>query len=189
MRVFGIDPGSVRTGYGCVETDGTRHRLVTCGVLSASGAARVSDAAGGHPRRPCGRPSATSAPDCVAIENLFHARQCSQRARARSRARRRGARGRPGRAAARRIHARGDQAGGRRLRTGRKGTGAADGQAAARASTRRRRRTTPPTRWRSRFVTRRSRGRRALATPSVRARRLRSWRHVKLADVRRRPAP
>ena len=28
VRVFGIDPGSERTGYGCVETDGRRHRLV-----------------------------------------------------------------------------------------------------------------------------------------------------------------
>ena len=28
MRIFGIDPGSERTGYGCVETDGRRHRLV-----------------------------------------------------------------------------------------------------------------------------------------------------------------
>ena len=34
MRVFGIDPGSERTGYGCVETDGRRHRLVICGAIS-----------------------------------------------------------------------------------------------------------------------------------------------------------
>ena len=34
MRIFGIDPGSVRTGYGCVDTDGTRHRLVICGALA-----------------------------------------------------------------------------------------------------------------------------------------------------------
>ena len=34
MKVFGIDPGSDRTGYGCVETDGSRHRLVTCGATS-----------------------------------------------------------------------------------------------------------------------------------------------------------
>ena len=27
MRIFGIDPGSLRTGYGCVESDGSRHRL------------------------------------------------------------------------------------------------------------------------------------------------------------------
>ena len=28
MRVFGIDPGSERTGYGCVDTDGRVTRLV-----------------------------------------------------------------------------------------------------------------------------------------------------------------
>jgi crossover junction endodeoxyribonuclease RuvC len=33
VRIFGIDPGSIRTGYGCVETDGTRHRLVLCGAI------------------------------------------------------------------------------------------------------------------------------------------------------------
>ena len=35
MKVFGIDPGSERTGYGCVETDGRRHRLVIFGTISA----------------------------------------------------------------------------------------------------------------------------------------------------------
>ena len=34
MRVFGIDPGSVRTGYGCVESDGRRHRVLACGALT-----------------------------------------------------------------------------------------------------------------------------------------------------------
>ena len=33
MRVFGIDPGSERTGYGCVETDGRVARLVVCGAI------------------------------------------------------------------------------------------------------------------------------------------------------------
>ena len=33
MRVFGIDPGSTRTGYGCVDSDGRRHRLVVCGAI------------------------------------------------------------------------------------------------------------------------------------------------------------
>ena len=33
MRVFGIDPGSERTGYGCVETDGSRHTIVVCGAV------------------------------------------------------------------------------------------------------------------------------------------------------------
>ena len=33
MRVFGIDPGCERTGYGCIETDGNRHHLIACGAL------------------------------------------------------------------------------------------------------------------------------------------------------------
>ena len=36
MKVFGIDPGSERTGYGCVESDGSRHRLVACGAIVSS---------------------------------------------------------------------------------------------------------------------------------------------------------
>ena len=35
MRVFGIDPGCERTGYGCVETDGSRHRIVLCGAITS----------------------------------------------------------------------------------------------------------------------------------------------------------
>lgn len=33
MRVFGIDPGSQCTGYGCVDSDGRRHRMVLCGAI------------------------------------------------------------------------------------------------------------------------------------------------------------
>ena len=72
MRVFGIDPGSARTGYGCVQSDGVRHRLIVCGAIGS----------------PASRPFpeklkvihaelqtllARHRPDCVAIENLFHA--------------------------------------------------------------------------------------------------------------------
>ena len=35
MRIFGIDPGSLRTGYGCIDTDGSRCRLVVCGAIAA----------------------------------------------------------------------------------------------------------------------------------------------------------
>ena len=72
MRVFGIDPGSIRTGYGCVDTDGRRHRLVLCGAI------RVGDA-GTFPDRLAAIYRELSAllrdckPECVAIENLFHA--------------------------------------------------------------------------------------------------------------------
>ena len=72
MRVFGIDPGSNRTGYGCVDSDGRRHRLVACGAI------RASDA-GSFPNRLAAiyRELAIlieeHRPECVAIENLFHA--------------------------------------------------------------------------------------------------------------------
>ena len=72
MKVFGIDPGSARTGYGCVESDGSRHRLVACGAIGI----RAS-----HPfpeklriiHLELGALIAQHHPDCVAIENLFHA--------------------------------------------------------------------------------------------------------------------
>lgn len=72
MKVFGIDPGSERTGFGCVETDGSRHRLVTCGAIATSALAPFPDKLLTiHARlvallHDC-------EPDCVAIENLFHA--------------------------------------------------------------------------------------------------------------------
>ena len=72
MRVFGIDPGSGRTGYGCVETDGSRHRIVTCGAIRTPALAVFPDklleihTQLGALIREC-------RPDAVAIENLFHA--------------------------------------------------------------------------------------------------------------------
>lgn len=72
MRVFGIDPGSIRTGYGCVETDGRRHRLVLCGAIRAGDADTFPDRLSTIYRelsvllRRC-------EPECVAVENLFHA--------------------------------------------------------------------------------------------------------------------
>ena len=72
MRVFGIDPGSQRTGFGCVESDGRRHRLVICGAIRVKTGdafpARLSTIYREltiHIRDSC--------PDIVAIENLFHA--------------------------------------------------------------------------------------------------------------------
>jgi crossover junction endodeoxyribonuclease RuvC len=72
VRIFGIDPGSERTGYGCVESDGRVARLVTCGAITA--AAREP-----FPQRLARIHRALSAllsdcaPDCVAIESLFSA--------------------------------------------------------------------------------------------------------------------
>ncbi|MSO83663.1 MAG: crossover junction endodeoxyribonuclease RuvC [Acidobacteria bacterium] len=72
MRIFGIDPGSERTGYGCVETDGRVTHLVTCGAISA----HAGDALPQRLARIYRELSAllvTCDPDCVAIESLFHA--------------------------------------------------------------------------------------------------------------------
>jgi crossover junction endodeoxyribonuclease RuvC len=72
VRVFGIDPGSERTGYGCVETDRGVARLVVCGAITA-----LPDDP--FPRRlerihrELARLLSGCLPDCVAIEELFHA--------------------------------------------------------------------------------------------------------------------
>ena len=73
MRVFGIDPGSVRTGYGCVDTDGSRHRLVTCGTLAPPPGAGLPEKLHFIHDGLVALIRAAS-PQCVAIENLFHAR-------------------------------------------------------------------------------------------------------------------
>jgi crossover junction endodeoxyribonuclease RuvC len=72
VRILGIDPGSERTGYGCVETDGSRHHLVGCGAITA----RASDAFPNrlaHIHRELTSLILQYQPGCVAIENLFHA--------------------------------------------------------------------------------------------------------------------
>jgi crossover junction endodeoxyribonuclease RuvC len=71
VRVFGIDPGSERTGYGCVETDGSRHRIVVCGAISAAALASFPDKL----HRIHSQLTiilAECRPACVAIENVFY---------------------------------------------------------------------------------------------------------------------
>ena len=72
MRVFGIDPGSDRTGYGCIDSDGRRHRLVGCGAIKSSAADTFPDKLA-NIHRTLSAAIAECQPDCVAIENLFHA--------------------------------------------------------------------------------------------------------------------
>lgn len=72
MRVLGIDPGSDRTGYGCVDSDGRRHRLVLCGaVRTPAGTAFPDKLAAIH--RELTATIAECRPALVAIESLFHA--------------------------------------------------------------------------------------------------------------------
>jgi len=72
VRILGIDPGSLRTGYGCVDTDGTRCHLVSSGVITMS--PRLT-----FPDRLLAIHAALSRtidecrPSCVAVESLFHA--------------------------------------------------------------------------------------------------------------------
>jgi crossover junction endodeoxyribonuclease RuvC len=73
VKIFGIDPGSDRTGYGCVERVGSRHGLVICGSLSGPARATFPDKLKAiH----LGLVTLLSQhrPDCVAIEDVFHAR-------------------------------------------------------------------------------------------------------------------
>ena len=72
MRVFGIDPGSERTGYGCIETDGSRHRIVMCGAIGGPASASFSDKLFEIHRRLVELLAECRA-DSVAIENIFYA--------------------------------------------------------------------------------------------------------------------
>jgi crossover junction endodeoxyribonuclease RuvC len=70
--VFGIDPGSERTGYGCLETDGSRHRMIACGAVTGPPSAPFSEKL----REIHGRLAellATHQPHSVAIETIFYA--------------------------------------------------------------------------------------------------------------------
>jgi crossover junction endodeoxyribonuclease RuvC len=71
VRVFGIDPGSERTGYGCVETDGSRHRIVACGAIRCAPVTSFPDKL----QRIHAQLTiilAECRPACVAIENVFY---------------------------------------------------------------------------------------------------------------------
>jgi len=72
VRVFGIDPGSSRTGSGCVDSDGSRQRLVSCGALAMPSGApfhqRLRDI-----HRGLARLLREASPDIIVVENVFHA--------------------------------------------------------------------------------------------------------------------
>jgi crossover junction endodeoxyribonuclease RuvC len=73
MIILGVDPGSRHTGYGAIDTDGRRHRLVEMGVLDPSPSQDL-------PRRLCfihtrlSELIARLRPDVMAVEDMFHAR-------------------------------------------------------------------------------------------------------------------
>ncbi|HJR60660.1 MAG TPA: crossover junction endodeoxyribonuclease RuvC [Vicinamibacterales bacterium] len=73
MKIFGIDPGSERTGYGCVEQSGGRHHLVVCGSLSAPATATFPERLQ-HIHAGLAALLVECRPDGVAVESIFHAR-------------------------------------------------------------------------------------------------------------------
>jgi crossover junction endodeoxyribonuclease RuvC len=71
VRIFGIDPGSDRTGYGCVETDASRHRVVLSGAISTEDLASFPQKLL-HIHERLSTLLGSCRPEWVAIENVFH---------------------------------------------------------------------------------------------------------------------
>ena len=72
MIILGVDPGSLRTGHGAIETDGRRHRLLEKGAITPSPRAPLPDRL-----RVVYQGVATlidrHRPDLLAVEDCFHA--------------------------------------------------------------------------------------------------------------------
>ena len=73
MKIFGIDPGSQRTGYGCIESSGSRHRLIVCGALTTPARATFPDKLTAI-HAGLSELLARHRPDSVAVEDIFYAR-------------------------------------------------------------------------------------------------------------------
>ncbi len=73
MKIFGIDPGSERTGYGCIEQAGGRSHLVIYGSLSAPARSTFPEKLK-HVHAGLATLLARHRPDCVAVEDIFYAR-------------------------------------------------------------------------------------------------------------------
>jgi crossover junction endodeoxyribonuclease RuvC len=72
MIILGVDPGSLRTGYGVIETDGRRHVLVEKGVLAPAPTLGLAERL--HViHRGIAEVIARIHPDALAVEDLFHA--------------------------------------------------------------------------------------------------------------------
>jgi crossover junction endodeoxyribonuclease RuvC len=72
MRVFGIDCGTERTGYGVVESDGRAHHLIAAGCITSS-ARDPLELRLFHIAGELRRLMTEHRPDCAAIEEVFFA--------------------------------------------------------------------------------------------------------------------
>jgi crossover junction endodeoxyribonuclease RuvC len=73
MIILGVDPGSQRTGYGTIQTDGRRHLLLEKGVLAPKPTLSLSDKLA-FIHQGVAAIIARFHPDILAVEDIFHAR-------------------------------------------------------------------------------------------------------------------
>jgi crossover junction endodeoxyribonuclease RuvC len=72
MIILGVDPGSVRTGYGVIETDGRRHALVESGVVAAAPSLPLAERLHAI-HKGIAAVIGRARPDALAVEDVFHA--------------------------------------------------------------------------------------------------------------------
>ena len=72
MIILGIDPGSQRTGYGTIQTNGRRHFLLEKGVIAPSPKLSLSDKLA-FIHAGVAAIIARFGPDILAVEDIFHA--------------------------------------------------------------------------------------------------------------------
>jgi crossover junction endodeoxyribonuclease RuvC len=70
--ILGVDPGSIRTGYGVIESNGRRHRLIEKGIFAPPRRAPLPERLS-FVRRGLADLIARVHPDILAVEDLFHA--------------------------------------------------------------------------------------------------------------------
>jgi crossover junction endodeoxyribonuclease RuvC len=72
LLVLGVDPGSLRTGYGVIDTDGRRHRLVETGALAPEKRLQLAEKLR-HIHAGVAALIERLHPDALAVEDVFHA--------------------------------------------------------------------------------------------------------------------
>jgi len=72
MLILGVDPGSLRTGYGAIATDGRRHTLVEKGAIVASSRKPLAERLQ-HIHEGVSHVIERLRPDILAVEDVFHA--------------------------------------------------------------------------------------------------------------------
>jgi crossover junction endodeoxyribonuclease RuvC len=72
MLILGVDPGSMRTGYGAIDTDGRRHRLVEKGAIAPPRRGVLPERLR-HIHAGITAVIRRLGPDLLAVEDVFHA--------------------------------------------------------------------------------------------------------------------